>query len=112
MTEQTGPEVFDLDALEREGEGAGKPPFKFAIAGNEYELINAEELDYRDLLAAFNAANAADFETAMGHLLPEDQREGFVEHEIPLWKLEKLFDRYTKHFGLTPGKKAGRLPRR
>lgn len=111
MTDQpTEPDVFDLDALEREGDAAGKPPFRFSLDGTQYVLVDATDIDYRDLLTAFNAANSADFETALSLLMPASQREDFFEHEIPLWKMEKLFDRYTKHFGLAPGK-SKRSPR-
>jgi hypothetical protein len=115
MSEPTEPtdDVFDLDALEREGTAtAQKPPFPFKIGGQLYHLVNAEELDYRDLIASYRSASAGDFELAMRLLLPEDERDSFFEHEIPAWRLEKLFDQYTKHFGLASRGKSRSSSRR
>lgn len=111
MTEsETTPEVFDLDALEQEG--GARAAFLFTLDGDEYELLDPEGIDYRDLLAIFHAANAADYELAMKLLLPEGQREAFFDHSIPAWKLNKLFDRYMAHYGLSTPGKSRRSPRR
>lgn len=110
--EPTTPDVLDLDALEAEGSEKKAPPYRFKIGGETYHMINAEDLDYRDLLEAYRAANTGDFEVALRLLLPDDERESFFEQRIKASTLEVLFDRYTKHFGLAQGKGSRRsLPR-
>lgn len=104
MSEPTQPDVFDLDTFEQEGAATSRPPYPFTLGGKTYTLIDPQRIDYRELRDAFNAANTADFEAALSILLPADQRDDFFEHAISLAALEELFDRYTKHFGLAPGK--------
>lgn len=101
--DETTTVAFDFDALEREGDNP--EPFCVRIGGAEYTLQDPQELDYRDLMATFRAANSGDPELAIASLLDDEQREGFLDNTIPNWKLEKFFQAYLKHFGLNmPGK--------
>lgn len=84
-------EVFDLDALEAEGE-----PFRFRHAGQQYEL--PADID----LTTVAVIDAGDFERAMQRLLGEDVWKGIVESGKPfgIKKMIALLDAYAKHLGV------------
>jgi hypothetical protein len=96
-------EAFDLDALEREG--APIPVFKFTHGGRQYELLDPQEIDWQDLLTGMRNPGAF-----IRFALRAEDRKPFFDSPIAAWKMNALFDRYTKHYGLDLGN-YGALPR-
>lgn len=84
-------EIFDLDALEAEGE-----PFVFRHAGQEYTM------PYDIDLTTVGALNAGDFERAMERLLGEEVWKGILDSGKPFGvkKMLTLLDNYAKHLGV------------
>lgn len=84
-------EVFDLDALEAEGD-----PFPFRHAGQNYEL--PADVD----LTTIAVIDSGDFERAMQRLLGEDVWQGIVDSGKPfgIKKMLALFQAYSKHLGM------------
>lgn len=84
-------EVFDLDALEAEGD-----PFTFRHAGVEYAM------PYDIDLTTVGALNAGDFDRAMERLLGAEVWKGIVESDKPFGvkKMLTLLDEYAKHLGV------------
>lgn len=95
--------ALDLDAMEREG---STEPFEFLLQGNRYLLSDPTEVDWQDLLAALG--NPHMFFRLV--LPPDDYRE-FFSTKLPSWKMNRLMDKYTDHYGLPSGPNAGGLPR-
>jgi hypothetical protein len=94
---------FDLDALEHDGDVPD--PFVVSVGGRDYELPNPKDIDFRDLVDGMRAFNAGDPLPIVEVLVDEDDRAEFFENKLPMWKLEKMFEQYYKHFGLpSPGK--------
>ncbi|MFI7608782.1 hypothetical protein ACIBTV_27230 [Micromonospora sp. NPDC049366] len=92
--------ALDLDSLERED---SKGPFPFRHKGRRYLLSDPQEIDWQRLLIA--QRDPVYFITLA---LPADDREAFFASEMPGWKMNKLMERYVKHYGLTsPGEAAG-----
>lgn len=98
--DKPGP-VFSLDALERE---ARPEPFEFAVAGQRFAVEDMEERDWQDLLLIGD-----DPEEGLRVSLGDEQYRKFKEiRGVPSWKLHKLMEAITEHFGLaTPGEGAG-----
>lgn len=91
----------NLDTLEREGDPG---PFVIVLGGKRYELLDAMDLDFRDLLASQRAAMLGEPEKALELIIATGDRVEFFGNRLPNWKLETLFKSYNAHFGLpTPG---------
>lgn len=89
-------EVFDLDALEAEGE-----PFRFRHNGQDFEM--PADID----LTTVAVIDAGDFERAMERLLGEDVWKGIVESSnatgakpFGVKKMMALLGAYAKHLGV------------
>lgn len=84
-------EVFDLDALEADGE-----PFRFRHGGSDYEL--PADID----LTTVAVIGSGDFERAMERLLGEDVWKGIVQSGKPFGvkKMLTLLEAYAKHLGV------------
>lgn len=89
--------ALNLDTLEREGDPG---PFVIVLGHKRYELVDAMNLDFRDLLASQRAAMRGEPEKALDFIVSDDDREPFFANKLPNWKLEKLFRAYNKHHGL------------
>lgn len=87
------PVSLDLDSLEREG--AKADPFTFHHQGRSYTMIDPQEIDWQDLLSGLR--NPALF--VRFALNTADQAEFFTSR-VPAWKMNKLMEGYTKHYGL------------
>jgi hypothetical protein len=84
---------LDLDALEREGETP--EPFTFQYDGKTYTMKDPQEIDWQDLLSGLrNPALFIRFAMEV-----EDQRE-FFGKRVASWKMNKLMQAYTEHFGI------------
>lgn len=90
---------MDLDALEHE---AAEEPFTFTLAGEVYELLNPEDVDWRHN-SELTDADDNDFRPLVRMLLGEEQYARFAENRVPLWKFGKLVDGYYEHHGLGQG---------
>lgn len=89
--------ALDLDTLEREDRPG---PFSVTLGGREYVLVDATEIDYRELLAGQRAYLAGDPELAIRTVVAEDDRDAFFANAMPAYKLEALFSAYNAHHGL------------
>lgn len=96
---------LDLDALEREGEGAGKEPFTARHGGRVYTMIDPQEVDWQDLLACLN--NPTLF---FKYTLAGASRNEFLSTPMPTWKVNKLMADYLDHYGLPSLPNAFGLP--
>lgn len=86
-------DLFDLDALEREG---GAPaPFQFVHKGKTYTMLDPQEIDWQDLLQGFR--NPALF---VRFAMPVDQQRDFFGTRVEAWKMNALMQQYQKHYGL------------
>jgi hypothetical protein len=89
-SDKPGP-VFNLDTLEREGEAP--EPFSFVANGERYTVADLESGDWR-LLASGDPA-----QTLQG-ALGDEQYAKFTKKATPMWKVNRLADAITAHFGL------------
>lgn len=86
---------LNLDALEREN---APKPFSVVLGGKRMVLLDAQEVDYRDLLALMT--NPQDF----FRLVVDPQHRQHVEDtKLPAWKLNRLVEAYLGHYGIRPG---------
>lgn len=84
---------LDLDVLEREG--SIPTAFTFAFDGETYSMVDPQEVDWQDLLTGLrNPALFVRFAMSI-----EDQKR-FFGKRVPAWKMNKLMEAYTTHFGL------------
>lgn len=99
---------FNLDSYERE---SAPGPFAVVVGGRRYELVDAQECDYRDLLQAQQAFAAGDPQRSFDMIVKEDDREAFFANRLPNYKLRALFERYNAHYGIPiPGEANGSSP--
>lgn len=110
----TGPKVaaptsIDLDTLERPDDPG---PFTVTHGGNSYEFVDAQELDYRELVDLMVAAGNGDIVGAMGGMIREDDQDEFWETKIPAWKLNALIKGYLAHYKIDfdPGEAGASSP--
>lgn len=90
---------FNLDAVQSEVE---LRPFVFQYAGRRWTMQHLQALNIMPLMAAAQSGDAAAmlgaFREALGDDWPEFEKVG-----LPQWKLQPLFDAYSKHCGTQPG---------
>ncbi len=87
------PVDLDLDSLERDGNRPG--PFRLAVEGQRFTLIDPREIDWQDLMVAMR--NPLMFiKFAMG----DEGVTQFLALRVPEWKMEQLIIGYFKHFGM------------
>ncbi|MEU0675481.1 hypothetical protein ABZ330_21820 [Streptomyces sp. NPDC006172] len=90
---------FNLDAVPCE---VDLTPFVFVHEGRRWTMQHLQELNIMPLIAAAQNGDAAAmlgaFREALGKEWPEFERKG-----LPQWKLQPLFDAYSKHCGMAPG---------
>lgn len=92
--------AVNLDTLEREGDPG---PFPVVVGGKRYELLDAQDLDFRQLIDSQRAMMVGEVERAFECVLAEKDREPFLANRLPMWKLKALFDAYAEHFGMPFG---------
>lgn len=92
--------VFDLDALIAD---ADNKPFKFTFAGREWTLPHLSDLDAWPLIAAMEQGDSTAARSTMA-LAVGDEWDEFRSHRMPQHALNSLFERYTAHSGMAPGK--------
>jgi hypothetical protein len=97
---------LNLDSYER---SEPPKPFSVLIGGKRYVLRDAPEIDYRELLEGFHAAQAGDPAPSIRAIVAEKDRDAFFANELPGYKMTELFAAYNEHFGLNPGE-AGASP--
>ncbi|MEW2034904.1 hypothetical protein AB0901_30935 [Streptomyces roseifaciens] len=92
--------AFDLDVWVKE---ARKEPFRFTLAGRDFTLTPAGELD-KGVLKTVNvdSPSAADIETLLQAGL-NDQWAAFDALPAPLAALGELFRQWQKHEGVPLG---------
>lgn len=100
-TPQVEPDVaLDLDSMERENP---KAPFTFRHGGKRFMMSDPQEIDWQKLLVALR-----DPVYFMSLALPADDRDDFFSMDMPGWKMNRLVEEYSKHYGLpSPGEAAG-----
>jgi hypothetical protein len=95
--------VFDLDAIEREGVVA--EPFRFQYEGEQYEMLDPQEIDWQNLLSGLR--NPALF---VRFAMPLSEQKRFFSKTIPAWKMNHLMEAYQKHYGIPDLGNANALP--
>lgn len=95
--DKPGP-VFNLDVLEREGDAP--EPYNFVVGGKRFVVEDLQDIDWQDLVS-IGADGVKGLQVALG----EDQYAKFEAiRGIPAWKISKLVEQITQHFGLAaPG---------
>jgi len=88
---------LDLDSLERD---VTYKPFVFGWKGRTISLSDPAELDFRQLL---------EVETPIGFLkftASQEDRDFLASDEgwMESWRLNKLIEKYYRHFGIDPGR--------
>lgn len=86
--------TLDLDALERE---RTFEPFTIKVGGSIVTLVDARELDWQ-IAASLSPERPHQFFEAV--VAPADY-ETFLAARFSTWKIEKLVELYTEHFGLS-----------
>jgi hypothetical protein len=94
------PVSFDLDDFEREDDPG---PFVVQLGGCAYEMVDAKQLDYRELIDLLVAAGNGDIVKTLGGMLDPKDREPFWKNKIPAFKLNALINGYMDHYGLDLG---------
>lgn len=96
--------TIDLDGMERED---APEPFTATLGGKVYQFIDAQEIDWRELIEAMTGELHGFFRMTLG-----DQAEEFLDNKLATWKLRKLMDMYIEHFGIIePGNLMASSPR-
>jgi hypothetical protein len=85
--------LFDLDALEREG--AVSEAFTFQYEGEQFEMLDPQEIDWQNLLSGLR--NPALF---IRFAMPLDAQKRFFAKQVPAWKMNKLMAAYQEHYGI------------
>jgi hypothetical protein len=84
---------FNLDTIEREQHYA---PFTIVVADRRMTLVDPKEIDWKDLL---DIEQPIQF---LSHVFASDEDKAFFKQQnFPGWKLDKMIEQYTKHYGLT-----------
>jgi hypothetical protein len=83
---------FDLDSVERDAQDV-YPLFHSNIGGKRIPFINPDEVDWQDLAFLDSPVELLQF-----LVTPEDLRH-IREQKIPGWKLGKLMEAVTTHYG-------------
>lgn len=93
---------LDLDALEREGT---VEPFVIKLGGERYVMVDAMDLDWRDLsLAQTDPISFFDI------VIAEDQRDKFKQQRMTVFQVDKMMRAYMDHHGMPLPGDLGALP--
>jgi len=95
--------TFDLDALEREG--AVAEPFRFQFEGEQFEMLDPQDIDWQNLLSGLR--NPALF---IRFAMPLETQKKFFSKTVPAWKMNRLMEAYQKHYGIPDLGNANALP--
>jgi hypothetical protein len=90
---------FNLDAVEAE---VDLTPFVFQYSGRRWTMRHLQELNIMPLMTAAELGDAAAMLGAFREALGEDWAE-FQKAGLPQYKLQPLFDAYSRHCGMQPG---------
>ncbi|MFD0078236.1 hypothetical protein ACFVIY_38045 [Streptomyces sp. NPDC127166] len=90
---------FNLDAVEAEVDLIA---FVFQYSGRRWTMQHLQALDIMPLMAAAQNGDAAAMLGAFREALGEDWN-AFQKIGLPQYKLQPLFDAYSKHCGTQPG---------
>jgi hypothetical protein len=99
---RTAPFHLDLDVLEPAEKVIA--PFTVTLGGKCYILIDAREIDYRDIRAAQRAYLAGDYEPSIRLVISKDDADGFFANQISPLTLKTMFSAYNSHYDLRPPK--------
>jgi hypothetical protein len=89
----TGEVDFDLDAEEKDPKDV-KPPFVANVGGRKVSMISPDDVDWQDLLVMENPVEL------LQYVISTEDLKHIKSLGIPGWKLGRLMDRYSEHFGL------------
>ncbi|MFE5658377.1 hypothetical protein ACFQ9H_19570 [Streptomyces sp. NPDC056517] len=91
---------FNLDAVEAE---VDLTPFVFQHSGSRWTMQHLQALNIMPLMAAAQNGDAAAMLGAFREALGKAQWGKFEEIGLPQYKLQPLFEAYSKHCGTQPG---------
>jgi hypothetical protein len=83
----------NLDTYEKE---RPSDPFWFQHEGKYFHMVDPEDVDFQDIIIGQENPRL------MLHVLIDaEQRDAFFSLRMPMGKMKKLINDYTRHFGLT-----------
>lgn len=83
----------NLDTYEKE---RPSEPFWFQHEGKYFHMVDPEDVDFQDIIIGQENPRL------MLHVLIDaEQRDAFFSLRMPMGKMKKLINDYTRHFGLT-----------
>lgn len=104
------PPKFNLNAVERE-EKKGPFVFLWGDPEHEYQLIDPQETDFRDLMPILHALMGGDIVTGVNLLFTDqDDTEAFWETKVTRNKLNALAQAWLDHYDLNPGEASASPP--
>lgn len=92
--------ALNLDKLEAENV---TEPYPVVLGGKRYVLIDARDLDFRELIEAQVAFMNGNPMKALETMVETKDQEAFFANKLPLFKLKKMIKGYNDHFGIDPG---------
>lgn len=94
--DKPAPISLNLDSLEREGT---VEPFVIVLKGRRILMSDAQDVEWQTLMLAMQNPHAF-----FKLIVPADDQDDFFSAGLPTWKMRKLMEAYTTHYGLTdPG---------
>lgn len=95
---------LNLDAFER---SARPEPFSIVLGGQPYQLRDVTDVDYRELLDGYRAAQTGNPEPLIRTVVRRQDHDRFFANRLPAYKLQALFVAYNEHYGVDPGEAFG-----
>lgn len=89
----TGDIDFDLDTVEKDAKDV-RPPFVTHVKGRRIPMISPDDVDWQDLMILENPAEL------LQYVISREDLKHIRDQAVPAWKIGKLMDRYSEHFGL------------
>lgn len=84
---------FDLDSVEKDAADI-RPVFVTNVKGRKVEMTSPDDVDWQDLLLMQNPVELLNF------VVSKEDLAHIRAQNIPGWKLGKLMDAYSLHYGL------------
>lgn len=94
---------LNLDSLEREGRAE---PFAIVLGGNRILMSDAQDVEWQSLMLAMQNPHAF-----FKLVVPADDQDAFFAADLATWKMRRLMEEYTRHYGLTDPGNPGASPR-
>jgi hypothetical protein len=84
---------FDLDTVEKDAVDQ-RPVFRTKLKGRAIEMTSPDDVDWQDLMDIGQPVEL------LSYVIDRDDLRFIREQRIPGWKLNKLMEAYSIHYGL------------